>query len=116
MKALIFSRLCLVGMLIVGLAVGLFIESSVWSPHILRGKELLNVGGNTGCEFNKSCNRDNECGDCDENTYPTCELGGGSATLGCYMVYGSMGCGDPKQGEDEENCPDQECSECWKCQ
>lgn len=101
MKALSISRICLVGMLIVGLAVGLFIESSVWSPHVLRGKELLNVRGTGGpdCQLYKSPKSTNCPSNCTGSTRNDCSGDEGTATKGCYIVSGSV-CGqDTETGE-----------------
>ena len=113
MKALSISRICLVGMLIVGLAVGLFIESSVRSPHVLMGKELLNVRGGLGdpkCQLQKSC-EDNGCpSHCSGDKFGTCSGSGGSATVGCYTIAVVDKCGisdDP-----EKNCHNSSCAGC----
>ena len=112
MKALSISRICLVGMLIVGLAVGLFIESSIGSPHVLRGKELLNVRG-TGepeCQLYKSC-EDSDCpSHCSGDKHSKCSGSGGSATKGCYDIAVIDICGisdDP-----EKNCHNTSCGGC----
>lgn len=112
MKVSTFPRLFFIGVLTVGPAVGMVIESSVWSPHVLTGKELLNARVTGGaCQFHKSP-ESNNCGShCSGDTHKLCTGDEGSATAGCYTINGSDVCGE--SDDPEKTCPQTESEWCY---
>ncbi len=88
MKSKNYALLCL----FVIAAIGLFIESSVWSPQVLQGKELLNAGGScTGFKKQTSTSCPSNC---TEKTRYKCSTG--TQYQGCDTISTSV-CGQYKQ-------------------
>ncbi len=107
MRSKRWSLLCLILLA----AVGLIIGSGVWSPHVLRGQGLLEVGG-CNCTFNKVCENKDCSSKCTGDKYSTCTGSGGSSTVGCYVINSGNQCG--KHKTTGENCGAQVCGKCYR--